>query len=98
MAELDADTDPSRSIANKFNITGYPLIKLFPKGEKNKKTPIVGLLLSLIIFTLMLAQDFQKTRDEKSLVDFVNKYALTHRVIGGGLSEKVRIMTTIFYK
>jgi len=72
VAELDADTDPSRSIANKFNITGYPLIKLFPKGEKNKKTPI----------------DFQKTRDEKSLVDFVNKYALTYRVIGGGLSEK----------
>ncbi|KAF8580793.1 disulfide isomerase [Ramaria rubella] len=36
IANLDGDADPDRSLATKYNVTGYPILKLFPKGSKEQ--------------------------------------------------------------
>lgn len=67
VAKIDADIE--KDIGTKYEISGFPTIKFFPKGSD--KTPI----------------PYDDGRSEADFVEYLNKQAGTHRLVGGGLDS-----------
>eukprot|EP00741_Cyanophora_paradoxa_P006733 tig00001038_g6513.t1 len=65
VAKVDADAH--RSLAERFDVKGYPTLVWFPKDNKE-------------------GVKYEGGRDPEAFVEFINKNAGTHRVLGGGLS------------
>ena len=70
---MDCDGPGASPIASKFDVTGYPTLKWFPKGRKSEKDN----------------EAFNGERTTTGLLDYVNERAGTKRLASGLLKEDV---------
>lgn len=71
VANLDADAEHNKPIAQMYGVSSYPTIKFFGEGKDSKANPVA----------------YNGGRDEQSFVNFLNEKCGTHRAVGGGLND-----------
>lgn len=72
---MDADAAVNKDIAGRYQVRSYPTIRFFPRGEGEVKEGIL----------------YEGGRSEADFVKFLNEKCGTHRAVGGGLNELVRL-------